>query len=383
MKHPTLTPFINTMALPLSVLLLLGIGTLLAFGQRQGNRAPVVSNAHAEQRSGTHLVDITYDVKDPDGDTMTVSVEVSNDGGKTFNVPAKTFSGDIGPGITSGVGKRIVWNAGTDAPNTSGSNYMATITADDGVMETPPDEMISEVDGARMRLIPAGEFQMGSANGENDEKPVHTVYLDAFYIDVYEVTNAQYQKFVDAMGHPAPSYWNDAKYNAPDQPVVGVTWYDAAAYCQWAGKRLPTEAEWEKAARGGLVSKKYPWGDSIDSGKANYNSNVGKTTPVGKYPPNGYSLYDMAGNVWEWCLGEYQGDFYQKSPKNNPFAGGNILDVINNFTNVKAGGVVRGGSWYFVPSGVRVAYRGRGDPDFWDVLLGGVGFRCVSPRVPR
>ncbi len=99
MKHPTLTPFINTITIPLSVLLLLMMGTLLAFGQRQGNRAPVVSNAHAEQRSGTHLVDITYDVEDPDGDTMTVSVELSNDGGKTFNVPAKTFSGDIGPGI--------------------------------------------------------------------------------------------------------------------------------------------------------------------------------------------------------------------------------------------------------------------------------------------
>ena len=143
-------------------------------------------------------------------------------------------------------------------------------------------------DGAEMVLIPAGEFQMGSNYGYNDEKPVHTVYLDAFYMDKYEVTNALYKKFMDATGHKAPAYWNDSSYNAPDQPVLGVSWNDAKAYAEWAGKRLPTEAEWEKAARGGLVGKKYPWGDSISHDDANYGGTGGKdkwdgTSPVGSF----------------------------------------------------------------------------------------------------
>jgi len=163
MKQQTLTSFINTITLPLSMLLLLTIGGLLAFGQGRINRAPIVSNAHAEQHPGTHLVDITYDVEDPDGDSMTVSVQFSDDGGETFNVPAKTFSGDIGPGVTSGKGKRVVWDAGADVPNTFGSNYVAKITADDGVIDALPDGVLSEKDGAGMRLIPAGEFEMGDS----------------------------------------------------------------------------------------------------------------------------------------------------------------------------------------------------------------------------
>lgn len=157
---------------------------------------------------------------------------------------------------------------------------------------------------SNMVRIPAGEFQMGSVDGDDDEKPTHRVYLDAFYIDVCEVTNEDYKRFMDATGHPAPQYWKDDRFNAPDQPAVGVSWYDAAAYCHWAGRRLPTEAEWEKAARGGLTGKKFPWGDSIDPSKANYGKKVGRTTPVGTYPPNDYGLYDMAGNVWEWCMDE-------------------------------------------------------------------------------
>ncbi len=245
--------------------------------------------------------------------------------------------------------------------------------------EPPPQK--NSPPGSSMVLIPAGEFQMGSIDGSSDEKPTHTVYLEAFYIDKYEVTNAQYKQFMDSTGQPAPFSWNNSDFNAPDQPVVGLSWYDAAAYCQWAGKRLPTEAEWEKAARGGLVGVKYPWGDSIDSSVANYNSNVGKTTPVGSYPPNGYGLYDMAGNVWEWCMDEYDSGFYGKSPRNNPVAGGLISFVNNNFINVKNPRVLRGGSWYYWPDAVRVVSRNYGSNPTCGSRYG-VGFRCAGNVTP-
>ncbi|MBI1930790.1 SUMF1/EgtB/PvdO family nonheme iron enzyme [Candidatus Poribacteria bacterium] len=248
----------------------------------------------------------------------------------------------------------------------------------------PPSEKVipPERDSppGRMVLIPAGEFQMGSNDGHDDEKPVHTVYGDAFYIDVYEVTNAQYKQFIDATDHPAPKYWNDSKYNASNQPVVAVTWYDAAAYCQWAGKRLPTEAEWEKAARGGLAGKKYPWGDSIDYSVANYDDKVGKTTPVGSYSPNGYGLYDMSGNVWEWCMDEWNPGFYAKSPRDNPVAGGIISFVNNNFTNIKTDRMVRGGSWDGTVYGVRVAGRLSLVPSTRGSNDG--GFRCARAVSP-
>ena len=158
------------------------------------------------------------------------------------------------------------------------------------------DEYLCNLAPEGMALIPAGTFEMGSNDGRDGEKPVHTVSLDAFYIDTYPVTNAQYKKFIEAGGHDKPRLWGDKRFNRPDQPVVGVTWYDAMAYCEWAGKRLPTEAEWEKAARGGLVGARFPWGDpDADGTKANYGQNENGTTPVRKYPANGYGLYDMAG----------------------------------------------------------------------------------------
>ena len=212
------------------------------------------------------------------------------------------------------------------------------------------------------------------------ETPRHTVHLDAFWIDAHPVTVAQYKKFIDATDYEKPRLWDDERFNGPDQPVVGVSWYDAMAYCQWAGKRLPTETEWEKAARGGLVGKRFPWGDpDIDGTKANYDQNESGTTPVRKYPANGYGLYDMAGNVWEWCLDEYQADFYAKSPAENPFPEGDTSSVIDNFTNVKTRRVLRGGSWYYGPGNLRCAARDGDRPDLRDSNL---GFRCASPRFP-
>ena len=252
-----------------------------------------------------------------------------------------------------------------------------------------------------MMLIPAGEFRMGGSKGLfaalSNEKPVHSVYVDAFYMDKYEVTNAQYAAFLTAKGKHAEAghTWLDIEsgwvriervdrvYRATadyeNHPVVEVSWYGAMAYAQWAGKRLPTEAEWEHAARGGLAGLKYPWGNTIDASQANYGGNVGVTTVVGRYPANGYGLYDMAGNVWEWCLDEWDSDFYARSPRANPFSGGTITDVISNFTNVISSRVLRGGSWLYSAQYVRVAGRSRYTPTY---AYGTIGFRCVRAVSP-
>ena len=237
-------------------------------------------------------------------------------------------------------------------------------------------------DGAEMVLIPAGEFLMGSddEDARDDEKPVHSVYLDAFYMDKYEVTIGKYKQFVRATGHRSLPDWV-SKISPTDQhPVIGVSWQDAMAYTQWAGKRLPTEAEWEKAARGGLVGKRYPWGDSIDTSKANYSvSNFGGTKTVGSYAANGYGLYDMAGNVFEWCLDAYSSDAYGSLPQQNPVSGRSIASIINNFANIDNSRVLRGGSWYDIVTYVRVAYRLAYAPTHTDSHF---GFRCVRAVTP-
>ncbi len=268
---------------------------------------------------------------------------------------------------------------------------------------------------AGMVLIPAGEFDMGSndAEAQNNEQPVHRVYVDAFYMDETEVTNVQFKEFllenpqwqkgrVNHRKFADPHYlllWNGNNY--PDgegnHPVVFVSWYAAMAYSEWAGKRLPTEAEWEYAARGGLKGKKYPTSNTITALDANFNRNANGTTPVSEYPENGYKLYDMAGNVWEWCLDEYDAEFYFTFPRNgvarNPLSGANSVEwLMNNWTNVVGSRVLWDGSWHNVGSRVlrggswpdnavsaRVAFR-------LDVLPrhtnGHIGFRCVRAVSP-
>jgi len=166
----------------------------------------------------------------------------------------------------------------------------------------------------KMVLIPAGEFIMGTDNRLPDEGPQHSVYLDAFYIDKYEVTNLQYKKFIDDTKHKSPRHFSNRTYpeGKADHPVTYVNWYDATDYCEWAGKRLPTDQEWEKAARG-TDGRVYPWGDTFDIRKANMPQRwvtlkqKGDTTPVGAFKQgiSAYGLYDMSGNVWEWTSSWY------------------------------------------------------------------------------
>jgi formylglycine-generating enzyme required for sulfatase activity len=227
-----------------------------------------------------------------------------------------------------------------------------------------PAKVVKGDDGAEMVLIPAGEFTMGGTDDE-DEKPVRRVHLDAFYIDKFETTNALYERFMRATGRSAPEYWTSGSFNGASQPVVGVTWQDAEAYCAWAGKRLPTEAEWEKAARG-TAGAKYPWGEQWDATRANSNeSKLGRTAPVGSYPSgvSPYGVHDMAGNVWEWVADWYRKDYYQRSPVRNP-------------TGPDSGTlrVLRGGAWYGNPFSLRTASRDGSSPGY---RSSSVGFRCA------
>jgi iron(II)-dependent oxidoreductase len=226
---------------------------------------------------------------------------------------------------------------------------------------TPPRTIINPKDGKEMILIPASEFVMGSDEGEEREKPPHKVYIDPFYISRYPVTNGEYKKFVDATKYSPPSPWQNGKIppGKENHPVVNVSWNDAVVYAQWAGARLPTEAEWEKAASWDDIKKEkrvYPWGKDFDASKCNTSeSGIGDTTPVGKYSPRGDSFYgvaDMAGNVWEWCADWYDANYYKNSPRENPKgpASGQYR-------------VLRGGSWVSDRYLVRAACRDMYDPD--------------------
>ena len=271
------------------------------------------------------------------------------------------------------------------------------------------------IDGAEMVLIPSGRFVMGD-DENRDERPVRTVTLSAYLIDVHEVTNRQFKQFVNS--HPqwrpgrvdSPTYlphWSTGTYppGREAHPVHHVSWEAALAYAEWVGATLPTEAQWEKAARGGLAGKQFPWGDGPDPTMANWGRprwphnqpgrpceaaaflgakfDSSSTTPVGAFPANGYGLHDVAGNVWEWCLDFYDPRFYHDAPPEDPaeLRGVAVFDALGWGQYVQAH-VARGGSWFRRPAMCRCANRSYDHfvvPAIAELSDYYYGFRCAIP----
>ena len=227
-----------------------------------------------------------------------------------------------------------------------------------------------------MVTFPAGSFQMGRTHALpddglkwyphllKDDRPVHTVRVDAFKLDVREVTSREYAEFVAAGKAPAPFYWRGDRPEPgrEDEPVANVTWEEAGAYCRWKGKRLPTEAEWERACRGEDDGRKYPWGEEPPRDRAHLNSVSGPVT-VCSHEKNA-GLCDMAGNVWEWTADFYAREYYAKSPEENP-------------TGPESGRyrVLRGGSWADTDKFLTCSYRSYARPP---ERSPNIGFRCAA-----
>ncbi|MFQ5455391.1 MAG: formylglycine-generating enzyme family protein [Nitrospirota bacterium] len=250
-------------------------------------------------------------------------------------------------------------------------DYQEKFSDSAGFLIAKEGSFVAQKEKDDMILIPAGNFLMGYDHRMPDEKPMHKVYLKSFYIDKYEVTNKKYEKFVNATGRKPPFLWRKRNgrypYRKGDHPVTFVDWYDAGAYCRWAGKRLPTEQEWEKTARG-TDGRMFPWGNRFDPEKANTpQSMIGDTTPVGSFPEgrSPYGVYDMSGNVWEWTNSWYKPHPGNKKP------GENYGEKFR---------VVKGGSWVdcsFYKCGLSAPSFNRG---FFlpKTKNKGFGFRCAK-----
>jgi formylglycine-generating enzyme required for sulfatase activity len=331
-------------------------------------------------------------IAEADGETITALRTGLADADPTARAEAARALGRLGAPDETSVAKLLDLYAGdpADAPRHAALESLLVLgrAADLGMV-----------------LVPAGEFLLGSPDNDPDardnEKPQHVIYLPAFYLDRTPVTNAQFRRFIEAGGYAdeaywaeaieagrwkegayldyysdkfraQPEYWDDPEWNGDEQPVVGVTWYEALAYALWAGKRLPSEAEWEKAAAwvGEMNNeghqRRYPWGNEWAGERANTKeAGLKKTTVVGCYSPAGDSPYgavDMAGNVWEWCSTRYNDYPYDPNDGREDLGGGD--DVFR---------VLRGGSWYNDRKGARCAPRSRSDP--WN-RYATRGFRC-------
>jgi len=299
---------------------------------------PVVSNVRASQRAGTKLVDVWYDVRDADGERLSVSVAVSVNGSA---ITSSSFSGVIGSGVVPGSGRRIVWDAGADWGGEFSENVTFAVTAEDAGGDTP----------FGMVRIPGG-----TNSGTDPDYGAYSLTVSTFYMDATEVTKAQWDEVYSWAVSHGYSFRNAGQGKGANHPVHTVNWYDCVKWCNArseregrspcyrvggsvyrsgesspdcnfgaGGYRLPTNDEWEYAARGGAHSRRFPWGANINHNYANYCANGSAysydtssyssytfhpdydsggypyTSPVGRFSPNGYGLYDMAGNVWEWC----------------------------------------------------------------------------------
>ncbi len=301
----------------------------------------------ATKREGQNVMDIYYDLKEGvfyDNVFLYFSTDMKN------YRKAKGQSGDIGM-LEPGKNRHIVWNMEVDFPTEWQGELDVVVKADVleviGINKEGYYEVKNQKDGSILIYIPPGEFTMGSNSGDSNEKPVHKVYLDGYFIGKYEVTVTQFRKFVITTGYKtqaevgggawilidnswkkrAYANWRNPYFDqTDDNPVVCVSWNDAVAYCRWAGLRLPTEAEWEKAARG-TDGRKYPWGNHKPDAGGTYRINYFPgadgykfTSPVGSFLPGAspYGCLDLAGNVWEWCSDRYREDYYSASPKRNP-----------------------------------------------------------------
>ncbi len=368
--------------------------------------APAVSNVSFTQRGGSRLVDVSYDLS---GGTFSVGLRVSSDNGATFAVPVQSVTGAVGDGVPPGTGKRIVWDAGTDWPGQFSSQLKVRVTAWD---------LLQEGSYAFVK-IPGGTYQMGNLVGDSDITNAGTVSvtLSPYYMAVNDTTKAQWDAVRVWAGSNGYTDLVAGGGKAANHPVQTVSWYDAvkwanaasekegltpcykvsgavyrtgtnsAVICDWSanGYRLPTEAEWEVAARGGLVGKRFPWGDTIWQSQANYlasgsytydlsgsvndyhptykNGGVPYTSPVGSFAANGYGLYDMAGNVRQWCW-----DWY-----GTPYSGG--VDPRGSASGSNR--VLRGGYWSNTANDPRSAFRNINAPT---VTRNDYGFRLARGR---
>jgi len=223
--------------------------------------------------------------------------------------------------------------------------------------------------------IPEGSFLMGSDDGQDNERPIHRVWIDRFHLAAHQVINADYARFLHSTKKFPPPFWDDPNFNHPQQPVVGVSWHEAFAYCEWLKQmtgrayRLPSEAEWERAARGGLESARFPWGEAPPESLPNYAQRwLTGPEPVGQSAPNSYGLFDICANVHEWCADWYAADYYAASPERNP--GGPASGIRRSS---------RGGSWRHHIKVTRCAARSSIPPEF---QYADYGFRVALQSEP-